>query len=49
MIIFEESIAEAPIGTESPLTTLGDQLLEALLDLAAGRADTVLSEALSLL
>ena len=41
--------AEAPIGAESPLTMLGDQLLEALLDLAAGRADTVLSEALSLL
>ena len=32
--------AEQPIGAESPLTTLGDQLLEALLDLAAGRADS---------
>ena len=40
---------EQPIGDESPLTALGDQLLEALLDLAAGRATTVLSEALSLL
>ena len=34
---------------DSPLATLGDQLLEALLDLAAGRAEQVLSEALSLL
>jgi MerR family transcriptional regulator, light-induced transcriptional regulator len=41
--------AEEPIGEESPLTTLGDQLLEALLDLAAGRAESVLSESLSLL
>lgn len=41
--------AEAPLDAESPLTMLGDQLLEALLDLAAGRADAVLSEALSLL
>jgi methanogenic corrinoid protein MtbC1 len=41
--------AEEPIGTKLPLMMLGDQLLEALLDLAAGRADTVLSEAFSLL
>jgi MerR family transcriptional regulator, light-induced transcriptional regulator len=40
--------AADPIGDRSPLTTLADQLLEALLDLAAGRADRVLSEALSL-
>jgi hypothetical protein len=39
--------AEQPIGADSPLITLGDQLLEALLDLAAGSADAVLSEALS--
>jgi len=38
---------EEPISAGSPLTTLGDQLLEALLDLAAGRAESVLSEALS--
>jgi DNA-binding transcriptional MerR regulator len=42
-------LAQRSIGAESPLTTLGDQLLEALLDLAAGRAEGVLSEALSLL
>ena len=39
--------ADEPIGAGSPLATLGDQLLEALLDLAAGRAESVLSEALS--
>jgi len=40
---------EEPIGAGSPLTTLADQLREALLELAAGRAERVLSEALSLL
>src|ERR1051325_1173783 len=39
--------AEEPVSTRSPLTSLGDQLLEALLDLATGRAESVLSEALS--
>ncbi len=35
--------ATEPLGDRSPLTTLADQLLEALLDLAARRAERVLS------
>jgi methanogenic corrinoid protein MtbC1 len=40
---------DTPIDEESPLTMLGDQLVDALVDLAAGRAERVLSAAFSLL
>ena len=37
------------LGGEAPLGALGEQLLQALLEMAAGRAETVLSEVFSLL
>src|SRR5947209_12816525 len=42
--------AEVPSsGSQAPLGALGTQFLQALIDLAAGRAEQVLSEAFSLL